>query len=206
MPAATVARKAAARAVARKVAETTGSFVLSAAVTAARSRTVRRIVVAQVGLAVVLALAVPFLILEISTSSPAGAGDDDQAVARATQIPAVARAAYVQASAHARLLVPGCTLRASDLAGIFSVASNHGDGRLNASGTAEPPLMGSVDEAGQRVGPGQFTLADWIDSRLDGNGDGVADPQNIHDAALTTAVIRCRAAPDGTDRAPEARG
>lgn len=192
MPASTVARKAAARAVARKVAETTGGFALSVASAAARSPMFRRIVVIQVALAIIVALAVPFLLLGISTASPPGAGDDDEALVAATEIPEVARLAYLRASAEARQLVPGCTLPPSVLVDIYAAASNHGDSRLNGSGTAEPPLVGLPGESAPRVGPGGFTLGDWLSSRLDGDGDGVADPQNIYDSALTTAVVLCR--------------
>lgn len=197
MAASTIARKAAARAVARKVAETTGGFALSVASTAARSPLVRRIVVAQVALAVVVALAVPFLLLGISTASPPGAGEDDGDLMGATDIPEVARLAYMRASAEARELIPGCMMRPSVLAGIYGVASNHGEGRLNGSGTADPPIVGPPDEVVPTVGPGRFDSATWLRSRLDGNGDGVADPQNIYDAALTTAVGLCRAGSGG---------
>lgn len=195
MPASTVARKAAARAVARKVAETTGGFALSVASTAARSPIIRRIVLVQVGLAIVVALAVPFLLLGISTASPPGAGADDGALVGAGDIPEVARLAYLRAAAEAREFVPDCKMRPSILAGIYAVASNHGDGRLNGSGTADPPIAGPPDEVVARVGPGRFDSATWSRSRFDGNGDGVADPQNIYDAALTTSVVVCQAAP-----------
>lgn len=143
-------------------------------------------------LGLIVALAVPFLLLGISTASPPGAGGDDEALVAATEIPEVARLAYLRASAEARQLVPGCTLPASVLADIYAVTSNHCDGRLNGSGTAEPPLVGLPGESTPRVGPGGFTLGDWLSSRLDGNDDGVADPENIYDSALTTAVVLCR--------------
>jgi len=41
------------------------------------------------------------------------------------------------------------------------------------------------------VGPMQFLPRTWKGTGRDGNTDGTKDPNNIHDAALTTATYLC---------------
>jgi membrane-bound lytic murein transglycosylase B len=38
------------------------------------------------------------------------------------------------------------------------------------------------------VGPLQFIPGTWSDYAGDGNADGIASPQNIHDAALAAGI------------------
>jgi membrane-bound lytic murein transglycosylase B len=46
------------------------------------------------------------------------------------------------------------------------------------------------------VGPMQFIPSTWAEWGTDGSGDGVADPQNIDDAALSAARYLCGAGAD----------
>jgi len=46
------------------------------------------------------------------------------------------------------------------------------------------------------VGPFQFIPSTWLRWKADGNGDGVADPQNIDDAALAAGRYLCAGGKD----------
>jgi len=50
------------------------------------------------------------------------------------------------------------------------------------------------------VGPMQFIPGTWARSGVDGNGDGVADPNNLFDAALTAGRSLCAGGGDLRDR------
>nr|WP_156890400.1 lytic murein transglycosylase [Gordonia shandongensis] len=122
---------------------------------------------------------------------------------------------------------PRCGIDWTLLAGIGRVESHHANsGDVDARGDLRTPIYGPVldgslggnqvvtDTDGGRldgdpvydraVGPMQFLPATWKTFAADGNGDGEADPQNIFDAALTTARYLChegldmRAAADRT--------
>ena len=108
--------------------------------------------------------------------------------------------AYNKAAARASELVPGCKVRASALAAIGKIESNHGrtdggDGQVSPSGDVTPPIYGPPTPYGRAVGPMQFLESTWESSGQDGNGDGVKDPHNIFDAALASAGYLCRAVP-----------
>ncbi len=92
------------------------------------------------------------------------------------------------------------------LAGISRVESNHGrygGASIDAAGVVSPPIIGIaldgtggtariLDSDGGRwdrdlvfdraVGPFQFIPSSWRIFGGDGNGDGIADPHNVHDA------------------------
>lgn len=133
---------------------------------------------------------------------------------QATGIPSRALAAY--ASAH--LLVedeqPACGISWNTLAAIGSVESDHGrhgGAVLGDGGYPDPairgiPLDGTASAAirdtdggtwdgdpvwDRAVGPLQFIPATWEQWGADGNGDGVADPNQIDDAALAAARYLC---------------
>jgi membrane-bound lytic murein transglycosylase B len=53
------------------------------------------------------------------------------------------------------------------------------------------------------VGPMQFIPSTWAVSGVDGNGDGMKDPNNIFDAALATAHFLCAGSGDMTNPAQE---
>ncbi len=133
-----------------------------------------------------------------------------------TRIPEVAYDAYRSAAAQAPDIADGCKVDWQVLAGIGRVESNHGrvDGprELEASGDVTPPIRGpALDGEGGRqaildtddgkldgdatwdraMGPLQFIPDTWRELGRDGNGDGVADPDNLYDAALTAAAHLC---------------
>jgi membrane-bound lytic murein transglycosylase B len=137
----------------------------------------------------------------------------------ANGIPAVALNAYRLAAARLASAQPGCGIQWWLLAGIGRVESNHGrygGATLNASGESTPHIVGDAldgtvydyiaDTDGGRldgdarydhaVGPMQFIPSTWAAYGLDGNGDGVASPFNINDAALAAARYLCAAGGD----------
>jgi membrane-bound lytic murein transglycosylase B len=132
------------------------------------------------------------------------------------RIPAVALDAYRAASREAAAIGPGCVVGWEILAAIGRVESNHGrvDGprELRADGTVLPPIRGprldgtrgtqsipDTDEGlldgdatwDRAVGPLQFIPTTWAELGRDGNADGIADPDNLYDAALTAAAHLC---------------
>jgi membrane-bound lytic murein transglycosylase B len=137
-----------------------------------------------------------------------------RAAAAATGIPQRALLGYAGAALRLAGEEPGCGLGWTTLAALGAIESDHGrhgasaigpDGRT-APGIYGPLLDGTVYDAfpdtdagvwdgdarwDRAVGPLQFIPATWSDWGADGNGDGVADPQQIDDAALTTARYLC---------------
>lgn len=131
----------------------------------------------------------------------------------------VALDAYVKAAATLAAEKPSCGLRWPALAAIGRTESLHGtyqDRTLGADGEESAPIYGIALDGSQgtasvadtdggrldgdpnvdrAVGPMQFIPAGWETLGRDGNGDKVADPQNIYDAALTAAVLLCRSGP-----------
>ncbi len=119
----------------------------------------------------------------------------------------VAYDAYQQAAAEVATEMPTCGLRWELLSAIGKTESNHGGGRLDAKGDSVIPIIGipiGADTDGgvldldptadHAVGPMQFIPSTWRTSGADGNGDGVADPNNVFDEALAAARYLCRAA------------
>jgi membrane-bound lytic murein transglycosylase B len=134
--------------------------------------------------------------------------------AAATGIPVRAVLAYGSATLTLGTQQPGCHIAWNTLAGIGAVESAHGTAsgaRLLASGTTVPAIRGPAlngkgvgtirdsdngswdgDRAWDRaVGPMQFIPGTWRRWGTDGSGDGVADPNQIDDAALTAARYLC---------------
>ena len=107
------------------------------------------------------------------------------------------------------------TSRGSRSRGSRRIESNHGRYRGAAiadNGDVTPPIIGvPLDGTGgnrtigdtdggvldgdsaldRAVGPMQFIPSTWAKWRSDGNGDGVADPNNIDDAALAAGRYLC---------------
>jgi len=131
-----------------------------------------------------------------------------------TGIPKVVLDAYTQAALHTSQYAPGCTgMRWSILAAVGQIESQQGAGhRIAANGDITPPILGPrLDGTGgtarildtdrgrldgdtiydRAVGPMQFIPSSWVSMGRDGNGDGIADPNNIFDAAAGTVVHLC---------------
>jgi hypothetical protein len=132
-----------------------------------------------------------------------------------TGIPVRALQAYRQAATLTDAADPACNIDWALIAAIGRVESNHarfGGNQLDAAGVAQPgiigiPLDGSNGTArimdtdrgvldrdtvyDRAVGPMQFIPGSWRVGGVDGNGDGVKNPQNMADAAASTAVYLC---------------
>ncbi|MEV0521900.1 lytic transglycosylase domain-containing protein [Streptomyces sp. NPDC050439] len=127
-------------------------------------------------------------------------------------IPATVLTAYRNAEDALADTDPGCHLPWQLLAAIGKVESGQArGGRVDADGTTLTPILGPVlngsgfarisDTDGGRydgdttydraVGPMQFIPSTWARWGADGNDDGRADPNNIHDAALAAARYLC---------------
>ena len=124
---------------------------------------------------------------------------------------AYAGAAIMKANTSAR-----CGLSWNTLAAIGATESDHGrhDGSaVGDDGTVAPAIYGIAldgvttvavadSDAGEfdgdatvdrAVGPMQLIPQTWRNWHVDGNGDGIEDPQNLDDAVLATANYLCRA-------------
>ncbi|MCC6626109.1 MAG: lytic transglycosylase domain-containing protein [Chloroflexi bacterium] len=128
----------------------------------------------------------------------------------------VAYDAYRQAAVASVSITGSCDVRWEILAAIGQVESKHG--RIDSShavavdGTVAPAIRGQAlngtngtqtihdtddgafdgDATWDRaMGPLQFIPTTWSELGRDGNHDGVADPDNIYDAALTAAAHLC---------------
>jgi membrane-bound lytic murein transglycosylase B len=132
------------------------------------------------------------------------------------RIPPVAYAAYAAAAEASSTITPACDVEWEMLAGIGQVESRHGrldaDHDIEADGVVSPPIRGRPldgthgtqtipdTDAGEldgdatwdrAMGPLQFIPTTWSELGRDGNGDGVADPDNLYDAALTAVAHLC---------------
>jgi membrane-bound lytic murein transglycosylase B len=137
----------------------------------------------------------------------------------ANGIPNVALNAYRVAAARMASADPSCGIGWSLLAGIGRIESDHGQyggAQLLSNGTSTIPTIGPAldgnkwdfisDTDGGRldgdprydhaVGPMQFIPSTWAMYGTDANGDGVANPFDINDAALSAARYLCAAGGD----------
>ncbi|MEU6833610.1 lytic murein transglycosylase [Nocardia beijingensis] len=129
-------------------------------------------------------------------------------------VPGVAVAAYENAERILAAENPVCGMPWSLLAGIGRVESTHAyGGKADADGNPLSPVYGPVldgsltgnhvvrdsdggaldglDGYDRAIGPMQFLPDTWKRYAADGNGDGIADPQNLFDAALTAGRYLC---------------
>ncbi|MGN6574629.1 MAG: lytic murein transglycosylase [Nocardioides sp.] len=151
----------------------------------------------------------------IAPGVPAGAADSVIASASTNGIPSAALAAYQRAAQVINAADPGCHIDWTLIAAIGRVESDHGrygGNTLSAKGVSTPGIYGipldgsngtakiSDTDAGEidddpvvdrAVGPMQFIPSTWSVVGVDGDGDGVRNPQDIDDAALATAVYLC---------------
>ncbi len=145
-------------------------------------------------------------------------------VSAASGIPERALAAYAGAAIAKAQAMPTCGLGWTTLAAIGLVESDHGrhgGSRVGEDGTITPPIFGIALDGGaaahipdsdggeidgdadydRAVGPMQLIPQTWRNWHVDGNGDGVEDPQNLDDAVVATTNYLCRASGDMVDRA-----
>jgi membrane-bound lytic murein transglycosylase B len=129
----------------------------------------------------------------------------------AVGIPSMALAAYRNAEQKLAASDPGCGISWNLLAGIGRIESGHANGgATDARGTAVRPIYGPALDgtlpgnevivqsgAGGQVsyaramGPMQFLPGTWARYASDGDGDGIADPQNLYDSTLAAARYLC---------------
>ncbi|AZA13148.1 lytic transglycosylase domain-containing protein [Corynebacterium choanae] len=141
-------------------------------------------------------------------------------IAAATHIPVPALNAYANATTIAAAAWPACHLNWTTLAGLGYVETRHGSytgnllkpAHIDEFGQVTPPIIGvpldgspgfarieDTDggeydgdvEFDRAVGPMQFIPSSWRLYGRDANGDFVADPNNIDDAALSAANLLC---------------
>jgi len=138
------------------------------------------------------------------------------ATSEATGIPRRALAAYAGAAVVKEDHRPECRLDWTTLAAIGAVESDHGrhgGSSVDDAGDVTPPIYGpdldgdgvalipdsdggeiDADAAGDRaVGPMQLIPEAWRNWHVDGNADGVQNPQNIDDAVMAAGNYLCRA-------------
>ncbi len=131
------------------------------------------------------------------------------------QVPRIALDAYYRAAVLTNRSMPGCAIDWALIGAIGRVETNHGTfgGAVVApDGSTAPTILGIpldgrsgtariTDTDGgaldgdpvydRAVGPMQFIPGTWKAFAVDGNGDGIADPHNLYDAAGATGRYLC---------------
>lgn len=143
--------------------------------------------------------------------------------AQVTGVPPTAVRAYADATLALSVEQPGCGLGWTSVAAIGAVESGHGafgGATLGPDGQSVPSIIGpALDGDGvaaiaatpdgtrwhgdsrweHAIGPMQFLPGTWQRWGADGDGDGLADPHDLHDAALAAARYLCADGRDLTD-------
>jgi len=162
---------------------------------------------------------------------PPGAVRDQIIEKLGGEIPTIALNAYFRAAALVERTKPECKMDWALIGAIGRVETKHGTYRgttLAPDGSTHPVILGIPldgrkgtalirDTDGgaldgdplydRAVGPMQFIPGTWKAFSADGNGDGIADPHNIYDAAVATGNYLCKTAggpvsePDNASRA-----
>ncbi|MFI1911696.1 lytic transglycosylase domain-containing protein [Nocardia sp. NPDC020380] len=144
-------------------------------------------------------------------------------------VPGIAMAAYKNAEGILAAENPECHMSWSMLAGIGRVESTHGyGGNADSQGNMIEPVYGPVldgslagnnvvhDSSGgdldglsgpyrRAVGPMQFLPETWRKYAADATGNGISDPQNMYDAALTAGKYLCDGGLDMRNPAQQTR-
>jgi hypothetical protein len=156
-----------------------------------------------------------------ATGRPADSLDGwAQGVGTRVGIPVVAVEAYGYAELVVEKQMPNCHLSWTTLAAIGNVESDQGStggAVLGADGSVQPPIYGlPLDGKGGRqlvkdtdqgtldgdstydraVGPMQFIPSTWRRYGVDADNNGVVDPNDLDDAALTAGVYLCQGGRD----------
>lgn len=166
--------------------------------------------------------------VELETALPAAIGEAHTARMTASApglgISMVALDSYVDGVEQVTDFYPSCVIRWELLGGIATVESNHGTfggAWVAANGKVSKRILGPVldgtledtavitDSDGGRLdgnaaydralGPFQFLPSTWRSFGLDGDGDGIADPHNMYDGALSAAGYLCSQSSVGSD-------
>jgi hypothetical protein len=126
-------------------------------------------------------------------------------------IPSMALAAYRNAEHMMASSTPDCGISWNLLAGIGRIESGHANGgATDAHGTVVRPIYGPALDGtlpgneviaqssvgggvtyARAMGPMQFLPGTWARYASDGDGDGIADPQNLYDSTLAAARYLC---------------
>lgn len=145
----------------------------------------------------------------------------------ASGIPGTVLAAYQKAARDLALSMPGCHITWPLLAGIGKVESDHASGgKVDVNGNTRGKILGPVLDGGpgmaaiadtdqgvydgsatwdRAVGPMQFIPSTWSSVKVDADGDGQRNPQDIDDASLASGVYLCSGDDDlGTRAGQEA--
>ena len=161
----------------------------------------------------------------IAPAVPNGAADATVAGASTSGIPSVALSAYQRAAQIIDAADTTCNVPWELIAAIGRVESNHGQyagNSLDDQGVAQPGIFGPTlngkdgtqaimdTDGGQldqdpvydrAVGPMQFIPSTWSSVKVDADGDGQRNPQDIDDASLASGVYLCSGDDDLSSRA-----
>ena len=165
----------------------------------------------------------------IAPAVPDGSADAVVAGASTSGIPSVALSAYQRAAQIIDAADTTCNVPWELIAAIGRVESNHGQyagNTLGTDGVSKPGVFGPelngrdgtqtiVDTDGgqldqdsvydRAVGPMQFIPSTWSSVKVDADGDGQRNPQDIDDASLASGVYLCSGDDDlGTRAGQEA--
>src|ERR1700758_4013493 len=162
---------------------------------------------------VVVAVARPPTSVHIAAATKSGPAPPMTVVnsSSALGIPSIALAAYRNAEQMMATSSPNCGISWNLLAGIGRIESGHANGgATDARGTAVRPIYGPALDGtlpgneviaqssvaggvtyARAMGPMQFLPGTWARYAADGDGDGIADPQNLYDSTLAAARYLC---------------
>ena len=161
----------------------------------------------------------------IAPAVPDGTADAVVAGASTSGIPSAALSAYQRAAQIIDAADTTCNVPWELIAAIGRVESNHGQyagNTLNSDGVSVPGVFGPqlngksgtqaiMDTDGgqldqdsvydRAVGPMQFIPSTWSSVKVDADGDGQRNPQDIDDASLASGVYLCSGDDDLSTRA-----